>query len=138
MLGTVARWGHFAKHENRRNTKTEMWKSASLAVLHLECNVLVSTTSSQGPSTLYIRGRRMFQPWSPSLESGLRDDLLLHYFGGGHKYRIILRFLRNVHNIRLSMRQLKRLLRRLGLRRRRPRTAENLRLVCRLIRVSLV
>ena len=80
----------------------------------------------------------MFQPWSPSLESGLRDDLVLHYFRGGHKYRIILRFLRNVHNIRLSMRQLKRLLHRLGLRRRRPRTAENLRLVCRLIRVSLV
>ena len=56
----------------------------------------------------------MLLPWSPSQQSGLRDDLILRYFRGGHKYRTILLFLLNIHNINLSMRQLKRVLKRLG------------------------
>ena len=80
----------------------------------------------------------MLQPWSPSKEGGSRDDLIRQYFRGGHKYRTILQFLRAIHGITLSMRQLKRVLNRLGLRRRSPMTARKLRLVSRLIRVSLL
>ena len=75
-------------------------------------------------------------PWSPSLEGGLRDELVRHYFRAGHKYGTILRFLRAVHGVSLSMRQLKRVLKRLGLRRRVQKSAQTLRSVSRLIRVS--
>lgn len=78
----------------------------------------------------------MFQPWSPSQEGGSRDHLVRQYFCAGHKYKTILQFLRSVHGFTLSIRQLKRILKRLGLRRRSERTASHLRLVSRLIRVS--
>ena len=56
--------------------------------------------------------------WSPCFESrGPIDRLISAYFYGGHKYRTILQFLLVVHGYVLSMRQLKRKLKRLGLRR---------------------
>ena len=67
--------------------------------------------------------------------TGTADSLITAYFHAGHKYKTIQQFLRVVHGFLLSMRQLKRRLKRLGLRRRGPRTAEHFRNVCSLIRV---
>ena len=75
-------------------------------------------------------------PWSPTLQSGSTNDLITHYFHAGHQYKTILQFLCVVHGVILSIRQLKRKLRHLGLRRRATTSAANLRLVSRLVRVS--
>jgi hypothetical protein len=75
-------------------------------------------------------------PWSPSLLSGSTNDFVTYYFHAGHPYKTILQFLCVVHGMVLSLRQLKRKLKGLGLRRRAPRTAANLRLVSRLVWVS--
>lgn len=76
--------------------------------------------------------------WSPCLEGGTTDSLIITaYFNAGHKYKTILCFLCMVHGVVLSMRQLKRKLKRLGLRRCAPRRAENFRRVCHLIREEL-
>ena len=75
-------------------------------------------------------------PWSPSLEEGSKESLVSLYFSAGHKYEIIRQFLHNIHGIDISLRQLKRVLKRLGLRRRLPGSAGNLRHISRLIRVS--
>ena len=48
-----------------------------------------------------------------------REDLIEVYFSCGYPYRLIVCFLHFVHGITLSLRQLKRILRRLNLRRRR-------------------
>jgi hypothetical protein len=75
---------------------------------------------------------------SPCLQRlGTADSLITAYFHAGHKYKTIQQFLRVVHGFLLSMRQLKRRLKRLGLRRRGPRTAEHFRNVCSLIRKEL-
>jgi hypothetical protein len=77
--------------------------------------------------------RSITPPWSPSLHQGTTDDLITYYFNAGHQYIKIVYFLCIVHGLVISMRQLKRKLKRLGLRRRAPKTAANFRHVCRLI-----
>ena len=77
-------------------------------------------------------------PWSPSLQRGTTVDLITYYFNAGHQYKKIVYFLCIVHGLVISVRQLKRILKGLGLRRRTPKTAANLRLVSRLIRVRYV
>ena len=47
-----------------------------------------------------------------------RDALILRYFSLGYEYGLILCFLHFLHGVTISLRQLKRILRRLGLRRR--------------------
>ncbi len=86
-----------------------------------------------------IRPRRLsgHPPWSPSLQNGPIDDLITYYFDAGHRYKVILQFLCVVHGLVLSMRQFKRRLNRLGLRRRTPKTAGNLRTVSRLVQVRV-
>ena len=54
----------------------------------------------------------------PPCVFGTRDALVEHYFHLGYDYRLILCFLHFLHGISISLRQLKRILRRLGLRRR--------------------
>ena len=49
-----------------------------------------------------------------------RDSLIQDYFRQGYPYKLILCFLHFVHGISLSLRQLKQILRRLGLKRRPP------------------
>lgn len=57
----------------------------------------------------------------PSFTSSLsRDEVITLYFRCGYSYKLILCFLFALHGIYLSLRQLKRILRRLGLRRRHP------------------
>lgn len=57
----------------------------------------------------------------PSLTNSLsRDEIITSYFRCGYSYKLILCFLFGLHGIHLSLRQLKRILRRLGLRRRHP------------------
>ena len=60
-------------------------------------------------------------PFSPALLYGRgasRDSLITLYFLEGYSYRMILCFLCVVHSFSLSLRQLKRILRRKGLKRR--------------------
>ena len=82
--------------------------------------------------------RSITPPWSPSLHQGTTDDLITYYFNAGHQYIKIVYFLCIVHGLVISMRQLKRKLKRLGLRRRAPKTAANFRHVCRLIWVRYI
>ena len=77
-------------------------------------------------------------PWSPSLHQGTTDDLITYYFNAGHQYIKIVYFLCIVHGLVISMRQLKRKLKRLSLRRRAPKTAANFRHVCHLIWVRYI
>ena len=49
---------------------------------------------------------------------GTRDALVEYYFHLGYDYGLILCFLHFLHGISISLRQLKRILRRIGLRRR--------------------
>lgn len=49
-----------------------------------------------------------------------RDDIITSYFHCGYSYKLILCFLFGLHGIHLSLRQLKRILRKLKLRRRHP------------------
>ena len=56
---------------------------------------------------------------SPALSRGVcRDDLIKWYFFEGYEYRVMVCFLYFVHGICLSVRQLKRILRGMHLRRR--------------------
>ena len=45
-------------------------------------------------------------------------QLLISYFDAGYTYEVILKFLHHLHGIKLSLRTLKRLLSKMGLRRR--------------------
>ena len=55
----------------------------------------------------------------PQLSRGLsRDDLIKEYFFEGYEYRVIICFLYFVHGVSISLRQLKRVLRAMNLRRR--------------------
>ena len=49
-----------------------------------------------------------------------RDQLIAWYFSLGYSYKLIVCFLYFVHGISLSLRQLKRILKKLNLRRRHP------------------
>ena len=51
-----------------------------------------------------------------------RDDFIEHYFGCGYQYHEIQGFLRALHETSISIRQIKRVLQRRGLRRRLPLT----------------
>ena len=68
-----------------------------------------------------------------SLALASRDRLIQEYFYQGYPYQLILCFLYFVHGISLSLRQLKRILKRLSLRRRLPARERQLE---RAIRVS--
>ena len=71
-------------------------------------------------------------------DRSLRDSLISEYFFLGYPYKLILCFLSFVHGISLSLRQLKRILRQLDLRRRPPRvvSVNRQQVVDILIRVS--
>ena len=65
---------------------------------------------------------KMLPPSSPAQLHGIQREQLIHYyFLEGYTYRLILCFLLLVHGIPLSLRQLKRVLCKLGLKRRVPR-----------------
>ena len=51
-----------------------------------------------------------------------RDEIIALYFLYGYKYKLIRCFLYGLHGVLLSLRQVKRVLRRLGLKRRHPFT----------------
>ena len=56
----------------------------------------------------------------PSLvATSQRDEIIEYYFHCGYSYKVILCLLFGIHGIVICLRQLKRILRRLGLRRRR-------------------
>ena len=68
-----------------------------------------------------------------------RENLIAMYFSLGYSYNLIVCFLFFIHGISISLRQLKRILRQLGLRRRHPPMDRNLyNLTVTLIRVSLI
>ena len=53
----------------------------------------------------------------PACAASTRDDIIRLYFSRGYTYSLIVCFLHFVHGTSLSLRQLKRILRRLNLRR---------------------
>ena len=59
-----------------------------------------------------------------------KERLVKLYFEAGYTYSLILEFLANLHGIHLSLRTLKRLLRRYGLKRRGPNSDLNLVVDC--------
>ena len=62
---------------------------------------------------------KMLPPSSPAQLHGIQHEQLIHYyFLEGYTYRLILCFLLLVHGIPMSLRQLKRVLCKLGLKRR--------------------
>jgi hypothetical protein len=65
-----------------------------------------------------------------------RDELIRYYFSLGYEYRLIVCFLHFKHGIGISLRQLKRVLRRLGLKRRVRVTRALLSDAIQLIQVS--
>ena len=74
---------------------------------------------------------------SPALSRGFsRGDLIKQYFFEGYEYCVIICFLYFVHGIRLSVRQLKRVLRCMNLRRRVHPSSHYHRTVRSLIQVS--
>ena len=74
---------------------------------------------------------------SPALSRGLsREDLIKQYFFEGYEYCVIICFLYFVHGIRLSVRQLKMILRCMNLRRRVHPSSHYHRTIRRLIQVS--
>ena len=74
---------------------------------------------------------------SPALSRGLsREDLIKQYFFEGYEYCVIICFLYFVHGIRLSVRQLKMVLRCMNLRRRVHPSSHYHRTIRRLIQVS--
>ena len=81
---------------------------------------------------------KMLPPSSPAQLHGIQREQLIHYyFLEGYTYRLILCFLLLVHGIPLSLRQLKRVLCKLGLKRRVPRySVRHLQQVEELIRVG--
>jgi len=102
----------------------------------------MDTRSLLGPALflmLLIRGNRAVIT-SPALDSVMcpREVLIRRYFEEGYEYQIILCFLYWVHGISLSLRQLKRLLKSMNLRRRQSMTAVGFRRINLLIRVSRV
>ena len=60
----------------------------------------------------------MSLPYLPSADLDDRNEIIRHYFTLGFKYDEILAFLSSFHNYTLSLAQLKRILKRLGLGRR--------------------
>ena len=57
-----------------------------------------------------------------STNSPTREELIVAYFYHGYSYKVILEFLLRIHGHVLSLRQLKRLLKNMNLRRRVPNT----------------
>ena len=72
----------------------------------------------------------------PACAADTRDDIIRVYFSRGYTYSLIVCFLQFVHGISVSLRQLKRILRRLNLRRRRAIDRNILRRATTLIMVS--
>ena len=66
-----------------------------------------------------------------------REELVHDYFRDGYEYKVILCFLYFVHGICLSLRQLKRILKQLGLRRRGLRSAATDQEITELIKVGV-
>jgi hypothetical protein len=66
-----------------------------------------------------------------------REDLIKQYFYEGYQYRAIVCFLYFVHGIRISHRQLKRVLNKLNLHRRVRPTANSIRRVVSLVQVKI-
>ena len=64
-----------------------------------------------------------------------REDLIKRYFHSGYSYSLIACFLHFIHGITISLRQLKRILNRLNLKRRYPVTLDNIKRAESLIRV---
>lgn len=65
-----------------------------------------------------------------------RGSLIWQYFHDGHSYRVILVLLGNLHGIKLSLRQLKRIIGNMGLRRRARISQSTLRCIIR-VRIYL-
>ena len=65
-----------------------------------------------------------------------REDIIRMYFSHGYSYNLIVCFLYFVHGISMSLRQLKRILRRLNLRRRHTTNRENIQRATALIVVT--
>lgn len=86
---------------------------------------------------LFLKCSGVLPPYLPFLQVGdlERDELIEHYYNMGISYSEILMFLGCIHEIYLSIRQLKRILSSRGLGRRRNRS--NLDDVCRVIRFEL-
>ena len=72
----------------------------------------------------------------PACAASTRDDIIRHYFSCGYTYSLIVCLLHFVHGVTLSLRQLKRILRRLNLRRRRAIDRTVLRRAAALLMVS--
>ena len=75
-------------------------------------------------------------PRSSTRASRHITDLIVRYFRDGYSYRLILTWLGLVHGISISLATLKRVLRRLGLKRRLKPNMEHFRIVEALMRVS--
>ena len=99
---------------SRAKLESQIWKSCvrKLFVVHIYT-----------PGLPKVRAMATISPpWSPSLQLGSTNDLITHYFTAGHRYKTILQFLCLVHGVVMSMRQFKRILKHLGLRRRMQQT----------------
>lgn len=66
-----------------------------------------------------------------------RDKLVAWYFSLGYSYKLILCFMYFSHGISLSLRQLKRVLKKLNLRRRRPLTRQLIDSTLAILQVSI-
>ncbi len=65
-----------------------------------------------------------------------RDYLIANYFTEGHRYSLIICYLCYIHGISISLRQLKRILKRLNLSRRSSVSAQTITRTAALMRVS--
>ena len=66
-----------------------------------------------------------------------RDDLIKRYFYEGYEYRAIVSFLYFLHGLRISYRQLKRVLNKINLRRRVQTTGNTISRVVSLVEVII-
>ena len=84
------------------------------------------------------RERKLNVNMANTARDGVRNRLITKYFFDGYPYRTILLLLGLHHGLRLSLRQLQRILTKLGLRRKIKPTRSHFRLVQALIHVSYV
>lgn len=101
------------------------WSSVSFGSLHGNSRAVIMSLLLLILTVLLIAQHGVSwaaTPRPPAGElQGTRDSLIQHYFWEGYTYRLILYFPYFIHGISLSLRQLKRILRRQGLRRRSTR-----------------
>ena len=107
-------------HHNNRH----YYFAVKIAIIILFLIFVIIIQTRKGLKTIFVLFAGAMVMTTPGMESSslTREELIIMYFFKGYPYKLIVEFLVSIHGIVLSKRQLKRILKSMGLRRKGPQT----------------